>query len=140
MDECNLWRELAQYGYGGRLVVHKDAAFACAGDFAAQKNLSAFGIKAIGFEDCLCACRGFKDAAYDGLLRSVADDVAGGLATEEQGQRIHQDGLARTGLAGEQIQAGAELCDCMVDDGLVFCAQFKKHLQMRIAERKQGEY
>ena len=57
----------------------------------------------------------------------MADNVGGGFAAHEQSQRVDQDGFARAGFAGEQVKAGAEVGDGVIDDSVVFSAQFDEH-------------
>ena len=49
------------------------------------------------------------------------------FAAHQQGQRIHQDGFARAGFAGEQVEARAEDGNGVINDGVVFRAQFDEH-------------
>ena len=87
----------------------------------------AFGVDAVFFEDGFGAGRGLEDAGDDGLVGAVADHVGGGFAAHEQGERVDEDGFAGAGFAGEQIEAGAERGDGVIDDGVVFSAQFDEH-------------
>ena len=57
----------------------------------------------------------------------MADHLGGGFAAHQQGQGIDEDGFSRAGFAGEQVQAGAEGGDGVIDDGVVFSAQFDEH-------------
>ena len=127
VDEGEFGRELLEDGDGGGLVVDEDAALAGGEDFAAQNDLGAFGVDAVFFEDGLGAGRGLEDAGDDGLVGAVADDFGGGFAAHQQGQRIDEDGFACAGFAGEQVEAGAERGDGVIDDGVVFSAQFDEH-------------
>ena len=127
MDQGQFGGELAEDGDGGRLVVDEDAALAGGENLAAQDDLVAVGVDAVLFEDGFGVVRGLEDAGYDGLVGAVADQFDGGFAAHEQGQRIDQDGFARAGFAGEQVEAGAEGGDGVIDDGVVFSAQFDEH-------------
>ena len=49
------------------------------------------------------------------------------FAAHQQGQRVDKDGFARAGFAGEQVEAGAERGDGVIDDGVVFSAQLDEH-------------
>ena len=129
MDQGQLGRELAEDGDGGRLVVDEDAALAGGENFAAEDDLVAAGVDAVFFEDGFGVGGGLKDAGDDGLVGAVADDFGGGFAAHQQGQRIDEDGFARAGFAGEQVEAGAKDGDGVIDDGVVFGAQFDEHLQ-----------
>src|SRR5271157_981182 len=49
------------------------------------------------------------------------------FAAHQQRQRVHQDGFARAGFAREQIQPRAKDGDGVIDDSVVFRAQFHQH-------------
>ena len=108
MDEGQLGGELLEDGDGGGLVVDEDAALAGGEDFAAEDDVVAFGVDAVFFEDGFGAGGGLEDAGDDGFVRAVADNVGRGFAAHQQGERIDEDGFARAGFAGEQVEAGAE--------------------------------
>ena len=88
---------------------------------------AAFGVDAVFFENGFGAGRGLEDAGDDGLVGAVADHVGRGFAAHQQGQRVDEDGFARAGFAGEQVEAGTERGDGVIDDGVVFSAQFDEH-------------
>ena len=71
--------------------------------------------------------RGFKNARYYGLVGAVADHLDRGFAAHQQSQCIDEDGFARAGFAGEQVEPRAERGDGVIDDGVVFSAQFDEH-------------
>ena len=127
VDEGQLGRELLEDRDGGGLVVDEDAAFAGGENFAAENDVGAFGIDAVFFEDGFGAGRGLEDAGDDGFFRAVADHVGRGFAAHEEGQRVDEDGLAGAGFAGEEVEAGAERGDGVIDDGVVFSAQLDEH-------------
>ena len=127
VDQGQFRGELLENGDGGGLVVDEDAALAGGEDFAAQDDFGAFGVDAVFFEDGFGAGGGLEDAGDDGLVGAVANHVGGGLAAHQQRERIDEDGLARAGFAGEQVEAGAEDGDGVIDDGVVFGAQFDEH-------------
>ena len=52
----------------------------------------------------------------------MTHNVGGGLAAHQQRQRIDKDGLACTGLAGQQIEPGPEHGDGVIDNGVIFGA------------------
>ena len=127
MDQGQLGGKLAQHGNRGRLIVDEDAALAAGGDLAAQNDVVTARIDAVFFQDVFGVGGGLEDAGDDGLLGAVADDLGGGFAAHQQGQSIDEDGFSRAGFAGEQVQAGAEGGDGVIDDGVVFSAEFDKH-------------
>ena len=127
MDQGQLRGELAENGDGGRLIVDEDAALAGREDFAAQDDFAAAGVDAVFFEDGLGVVRRFKNTGDDGLVSAVAHHFDRGFAAHQQSQRIDEDGFARAGFAGEQVEPRAERGDGVIDDGVVFSAQFDEH-------------
>ncbi len=127
MNEGELGRELLEDGVGSGLIVDEDAALAGGENLAAKDDFGAFGVDAVCFEDGFCAGRGLEDAGDDGFVGAVADDVGGRFAAHEEGERVHEDGFARAGFAGEEVEAGPEGGDGVIDDGVVFSAQFDEH-------------
>ena len=129
VDEGQLGGELLEDGDGGGLVVDEDAALAGGEDLAAEDDVVAFGVDAVFFQDGFGAGGGLENAGDYGFFRAVADNFRGRLATHQEGKRIYQYGFARAGFAGEEVEAGAELGDGVIDDGVVFSAQFDEHLE-----------
>ena len=127
MDQRQLRRKLPQHGHRRRLIVHVDAALAAGADLAPQQNLVALGIDPVLLEDLFGTWRGLKDAAQHGLLRAEAHHIAGGLAPQQQHQCVDQNRLARTGLAGQQVQPRPKDGDRMVDHSVIFCAELQQH-------------
>ena len=127
VDEGQFWGELLEDGDGGGLVVDEDAALAGGEDLAAEDDVVAFRVDAVLFQDGFGAGGGLEDAGDDGFFRAVAYNFRGRLATHKQGERIYQYGFACAGFAGEEVEAGAELGDGVIDDGVIFSAQFDEH-------------
>ena len=127
MDERKLGRELLEDLDGGGLVIDEDAALAGREDFAAKNDFGAFGVDAVGFEDGFGAGGGLEDAGERGFLSAVADEFSRTFAAEEEGERVDEDGFAGAGFAGEEIEAGPEGGDGVIDDGVVFSAEFDEH-------------
>ena len=127
MDEGELGSEGAENGDGGGLVVDVDAALAVGEDFAAEDDFVGVHVDAVGFEDELGAGSGFEDAGEDGAVGSVADDAGGGFLAHEEGEGVDEDGLACAGFAGEEIEAGTEAGDGVIDDGVVLGSEFEQH-------------
>ena len=71
------------------------------------------------------------DGGHRGLFRAVAHHVAVGFFAQQQRQGVDQDGFARAGLAGQQVQSSSKLNHHIVDDGVVFNAQFPEHVGTR---------
>ncbi len=130
VDEGQFRRELLEDGDGGRLVVDEDSSLPGGKNFAAEDDLGAFDVDAVFFEDGFGAGRRFKDARDDGAVGAVADDLSRRLAAHEQCEGIDEDGFARAGFAREQVEPRPEDGDGVVDDGVVFCAQFYEHFSL----------
>jgi hypothetical protein len=64
-----------------------------------------------------------ESRAHLGALAAVTHDIRRGAATARQRQGIDDDGLARTGFAGERNESRAELELELVDDGEVADSQ-----------------
>ena len=65
------------------------------------------------------ACASSKVADHLGALGAMAHHFGTGAAAGEQLQRIHQDGFAGAGFAGEHGQSRAQLQLERIDDGEV---------------------
>ena len=127
MHQGQFRSELAQHIHRGRLIVHVDAALATGLYLAAQNNLRAFGIDAVTFKRVLRPRRALKHAGHHRPFGSMPHHIGGGLIAHQKRQRIHQDGLARTRLSGQQIEAGTEDSNGVINDGVVFSAEFEQH-------------
>ena len=84
---------------------------------------------AAGFFDAFA--HGFGDTGEDafdfGLLRALADDSGADLAAHEQGQCGDEHRLSRTGLTGDDSEAGVEFDGGLGDDTEVGDTQFGDH-------------
>jgi len=128
VDEGEFRGELLEDGDRGGLVVDEHSAFAVGLDFAPEDDFVAGGVDAVLLEDGVCASGGLEDAGDYGLVCAVADEVGGGFAAHEEGKRVNENGFACAGFAREEVEAGAELSDGVIDDGVVLSAQFDEHL------------
>ena len=117
-----------QHGHGRRLVVNENASLAVDCDVAAQNDLRPCAVDSV-FLQHLGDGRivALIHGGDRGLFRAVAHHVAVGLLAQQQRQGVDEDGLARAGLAGQQIQSSPKLNHHVVDDGVVFNAQFPEH-------------
>ena len=66
----------------------------------------------------------------------MAHNFRGGFAAHQQSQRVDEDGFARAGFAGQQVEPGAEDGDGVIDDGVVFSAQFDEHVEVHSVKRR----
>ncbi len=127
MDKRQLRRQLLEHSHGRRLVVHKHPPLARGQNLPPQNNLVPIRVDAVLFQDRLRPRCGLEHARDDGFVSPVAHHFHRCFAPHQQGQRIHKDRLARTGLTRQQIQPWAEHGNGVIDDGVVFSAQFDKH-------------
>ncbi len=128
VDQGEFGGELLEDGDGGRLIVDEDAAFATRENLAAEDDVGAFRVDAVFFENGFGAGGGLEDACNNGLLRAVADNFRRGFATHKERERIYQYRFAGAGFSGEEVEARAELGDGVIDDGVIFSAQFDEHV------------
>ncbi len=126
-----VWSQLLQHRHGRGLVINEDAAFAASRNFAPQDDRFILRIEAIVFEDSRNrlgrAAFNLEHGGDDGALCSSANDIGRSLIAEQQRQCIDEDGLAGTRFARKQIQPRRELYCQVVDDRVVFKAQFEEH-------------
>ena len=127
VNESQLGSESAEDGDSSGLVVDVNAALAVGKDFAAEDDFVGIDVDAVGFEDELGAWSGFKDAREDSAVGSMTDDAGGGFLAHEEGESVDEDGFAGAGFAGEEIEAGAEAGDGVIDDGIILSSEFEQH-------------
>lgn len=127
VDEGQLGCELAQDGDGGRLVVDVDTPFAIVEDFAAKDDLSALGVNAVGIQHDVGAGGALENTGKDGAVGTVTDEAGRGFLAEKEREGIDQNGFACTRFSGEQIEAGAEASDGVVDDSVILGPKFEQH-------------
>ncbi len=127
VNQRQFGRQFLEHRDRGRLVIHEDAPFAVGQDFSAQDNLGALGVDAVFFQNGLGAGGGLEHAGNRGFVGAVPDDVGGGLAAHQQGERVDQDGFAGAGFAGEEIEPRAEDGDGVVDDGVILGSELDEH-------------
>jgi len=65
---------------------------------------------------------------HHGFGGAFSHRLGGGSLPEEKGKGPDDDGLPRTGLPGEDVQAGFEIQGEVVDDGVVPDAEFDEHV------------
>ena len=135
---CERWRRTATVA--GWLLM-KTRPLSGGGNFATEEDFRVPSwIDAVGFEDFFRAGRGFENAAEDCFFRAEADNVGRSLAAEQQDEGVDEDGFACAGFACEQVEARAELGDGVVDDGVVFGAEFEEHRESLALENiRRGE-
>src|SRR5262249_44376299 len=99
--------ELFEHRDGSRLIIYEDAALG--GNFAAENKAGIMRIDAVLFEnatdDLLRPSLDLEYGRKHGALGGKTNDVGGGFLSHEQGESVDEDGLARSGLPGQQIQA-----------------------------------
>jgi len=148
VNDGQVWGKLLENGDRGRLIVDEDASFAGGENLAAKDDLIGVGVEAIGFEYLRKGLGvGFEDGGDNGFVTAVADDVGRSFLAEEQSKGVYEDGLASAGFAGQKVQAGAKLHYHVVDDSIVFDAQFEQQrkpfssvgVERRIAEHLRND-
>jgi len=128
--------ELPQDSHRRRLIVDEDSALAPGGNLAAENERAVVGlVQAVGFENSgQLLFRGafsLKDGRNHGALSPRANDLAGGLVAQKEGESVHQNRLPRAGLARQQVQPRAELDHQAIDDRVVLEAQLDQHRPSR---------
>ena len=99
------------------------ARFPVRQDFAFQNQLAVFGFQAFG------KLRGidFENSGDAGAIRAGADHFGGGTRTEQQRQRIDDDGFAAARFAREQIEAAMKTHADLFHYGVVLNRQLDEH-------------
>jgi hypothetical protein len=127
VHQRQLRRQLLEDGDRRRLIVDEHAALARGQNLAPQDDLIALRVDAILLEDGLRARGAFKHAGDSRLIRAVAHYLCRRLAPHQQGQGVHQNRLPCPGLAREQVQTGPKNGNGVVNNRIIFRAQFYKH-------------
>ena len=71
--------------------------------------------------------RDIEHSLHPGFALSVGDEIAVRALAQHQVHRVHDDGLARTGLAGEHVHARGEVERHFVDQRQIVYAQLQQH-------------
>jgi hypothetical protein len=122
VDQGQLRGQGAQRGHRRRLVIDKDARLAASGDFAPQDDLLLCRVDAVLVQNLQGTARALKHAGDHRAVRAPANQVRRRLFTQQQRKCINQNGFAGAGLAGQDVQAGAEGNLRAIDDDVVFGA------------------
>ena len=132
--------KLFEHRHRCRLIVDEDAAFAACRDFAPQNDLLVFAIDPVGFEHRRNRRRiGIKHSRDGRSFRSVPDRIAGCFIAQQQRQCVDENGFARAGFAGQQIQTSAKFHGDVVDDRVVFDPQFEQHSEVSLLRSLAGK-
>ena len=82
----------------------------------------------------------FEDTGNPGLLVAGTDHIRRGARAKQQRERIDNDGLAATGLSGQQVESAVEAHAQLVDDRIVLYVEFKQHLSyLKRSEERYGD-
>ena len=131
-------KQAAQAGQGadgGRAAVHPGAGTPVHADLAPEHEAVVLRLHTQLLQAAPQGGVGHLEGALDrGALGARADQAAVGAGAEEQGHRVHQHGLARPGLAGQRVEAGAELEGNVRDGDEIAHAQLGDH---RITSRSE---
>ena len=138
VDVDQVLAELAHALRGQRLAVHVLARAAVAADHAPQHEFAVRRFDRLLVEPAAqrsIRC-GFECRRDFRALRAVAKHVGTRAAAERQHHRVHDDGLAGAGFAGERREAALELELGRVDHREVADLQVREHLS--IPRRRSG--
>lgn len=83
------------------------------------------------------ACQDDEATLYDGTFGAVTDERRAGPAPDEQLERLHHEGLARTRLARERRHGGAEVQVQVLDDPEVADLDLRQHRPQRSESEKR---
>jgi hypothetical protein len=68
-----------------------------------------------------------KKGLHPGLIGAVSNQIRGGPASEDQVDRIDDDGFSRAGLSGDDVEARSVEDIQVVDNGKIGNGQLRKH-------------
>ena len=120
--------ELRQDRGRRRAAVHPRARAAFGRDLAAHHHSPVLHIEAEGLDPQPGRrVEALERAFDDGLACPGTDLPAGRALAQQQRQRVHQHRLPGTGLAGEHVEAGAEVEGDIGDGGEVADAELGEH-------------
>ncbi len=131
VNQRQLRGEQFQYRSRGRLIVYKDTALARSSNLPPQQNFTLACIDPMRLQNALRLFGGLEDAGDDRLLCPVTHDLTRCLASEQEGQSVHQDRFARAGLPGQQIQPGPQRGRGVIDNRIIFRSQLQQHKLFR---------
>jgi len=114
---------------GSRRTTHPGSITAGGRDFSPQNQEAFFQPEAVGLEDLVHGRHPFdiEDGFDRRSLRSGSHDSCRSALPQEERQRPHDDRLARPRLAGQGVEAGAQIEGEILDDGVVTDAKFNEH-------------
>ena len=118
---------LAQIGQAAGAAVEPGPAAAAGGDLPAQHHRLFFGQPALAQEGLPRLESALGHRLHHRPVGSLAHQVAVAPGPHQEGQGVHQEGLARAGLAGEDREARAQLDGEILDQGEVLDAQGCEH-------------
>ncbi len=131
VDHRQVGRNLLQHRHGRRLIVDEDPSLAAGSNLAPQNQRAVLRIQAIGLEDPFDGTRRNPVALEHGRnhrpFRTRADHIRGRFFSQQQPQRVNQNGLPRPSLPGQKIQTSREFDRDIVDDRVIFQSKFGQH-------------
>ncbi len=106
---------------GARRTIHPGATPSFSRHFAPQDEQPVIGFNALFGEQLehRFALGDVEDSLHRRLRRTRTDALHGRPVPEQQSERAHNDGLARTRLTGERVQPGLAMNGEGFDDGEV---------------------
>ena len=112
MDIHQQGSQLLQHRQGGVAAVHQHHAASATGELAGNDDLSLSIVYGLPHKELMKFLRHFlkrKDRLDAQPVTTCAYHVSGNALAQDGSQRIYKYGFARTGLAGQDIEARSEL-------------------------------
>ncbi len=101
-------RQLLEQGQRHEPPVHRGPALSGGLDLPPHDHLFTVRREAMLLQEGL-ELRPLREGFHEGPLLAGADEIGGSPLAQDEPECVYQDGLARSGLAGEQGQPGAQL-------------------------------
>ncbi|CAB4876509.1 unannotated protein [freshwater metagenome] len=118
--------DLAQIGGGRRPATDQRTGSSLSADPPCEDELLSVGRKTVA-EQLAQLLRKIEDTLDVGLLRTGAHDSRASLASKQKVERVREDRLPSTGLAGQDVETGRKLHLGMLDQQQILNAKLVKH-------------
>jgi len=129
VDIRQVRRQFAQQRRRHRPAPDEGPALAARQDLAFHQQLAVFNFDARRFQQTTHASLilHIEDAGHTRARFAGADHFGGGAGAQQEAQRVHHDGFAAAGFAGEEVEAGVEVDSQALDYGVVLDHEFQEH-------------
>jgi hypothetical protein len=127
MDE--VLAQLGQDGERDRAAVDVNATLAAARQVATDEHLVVVHPEAERVAQMLRQ-RTLEQPLHQCFIGLAANEIGAAAGAAQQRERLQQDALARSGLAGDHVQTAAEGDRKVIDDGDVADAQLAQHARL----------